>query len=314
MKKEDVETLLSPDGQPLDLGPIETWLEEIANAEELPDLAIGMCTLRFEEAAPALRAALARAGDGEKLSDQDAGLLFYGVHILGGARDTVSFQPLLRLLRRPIEELDDLLGDAITESLPKIVAGVFDGDESALFAAVLEPDIDEFVRVALLSAATFLTWDGRIDMAAMRAFLVQFETDRTAEREEYDWCGWQAAVATLGLRDLAPRVRAVFDAGLISDELMRFDDFEEDLRVAEENPKDINRFHLQGLGYIDDVIEALEWTRALGPADDGGDVSVDTLVEHMARQPAHNPMRDVGRNDPCPCGSGKKAKKCCIAT
>ena len=24
----------------------------------------------------------------------------------------------------------------------------------------------------------------------------------------------------------------------------------------------------------------------------------------------HNPYKDVGRNDPCPCGSGKKFKKC----
>jgi SEC-C motif len=23
-------------------------------------------------------------------------------------------------------------------------------------------------------------------------------------------------------------------------------------------------------------------------------------------------MKDVGRNDPCPCGSGKKFKKCCL--
>ena len=26
--------------------------------------------------------------------------------------------------------------------------------------------------------------------------------------------------------------------------------------------------------------------------------------------PAKNPLRDVGRNDPCPCGSQKKFKKC----
>jgi uncharacterized protein YecA (UPF0149 family) len=25
-----------------------------------------------------------------------------------------------------------------------------------------------------------------------------------------------------------------------------------------------------------------------------------------------NPHRHVGRNDPCPCGSGKKFKKCCL--
>ena len=29
--------------------------------------------------------------------------------------------------------------------------------------------------------------------------------------------------------------------------------------------------------------------------------------------PYVNPLRDVGRNDPCPCGSGKKFKKCCMA-
>jgi len=28
--------------------------------------------------------------------------------------------------------------------------------------------------------------------------------------------------------------------------------------------------------------------------------------------PATNPMRHVGRNDPCPCGSGRKYKKCCL--
>ena len=29
-----------------------------------------------------------------------------------------------------------------------------------------------------------------------------------------------------------------------------------------------------------------------------------------ADTPARNPLRDIGRNDPCPCGSGRKFKKC----
>jgi len=32
----------------------------------------------------------------------------------------------------------------------------------------------------------------------------------------------------------------------------------------------------------------------------------------FAADPVHNPLRHVGRNDPCPCGSGKKFKKCCL--
>ncbi len=31
---------------------------------------------------------------------------------------------------------------------------------------------------------------------------------------------------------------------------------------------------------------------------------------HHAQAPVRNPTRAVGRNDPCPCGSGQKFKKC----
>ncbi len=31
---------------------------------------------------------------------------------------------------------------------------------------------------------------------------------------------------------------------------------------------------------------------------------------HHEARPARNALRDVGRNDPCPCGSGRKFKKC----
>ena len=31
---------------------------------------------------------------------------------------------------------------------------------------------------------------------------------------------------------------------------------------------------------------------------------------HGNHEPVRNPLKDVGRNDPCPCGSQKKYKKC----
>lgn len=44
-------------------------------------------------------------------------------------------------------------------------------------------------------------------------------------------------------------------------------------------------------------------------ADDG---FLPPLSGFPAGETAENPYRDVGRNDPCPCGSGKKFKKCCL--
>jgi uncharacterized protein YecA (UPF0149 family) len=31
---------------------------------------------------------------------------------------------------------------------------------------------------------------------------------------------------------------------------------------------------------------------------------------HAHQEPVRNALKDVGRNDPCPCGSSKKFKKC----
>jgi len=37
------------------------------------------------------------------------------------------------------------------------------------------------------------------------------------------------------------------------------------------------------------------------------------LVFLQSKQPAATSTRLAGRNDPCPCGSGKKYKQCCAA-
>ena len=48
---------------------------------------------------------------------------------------------------------------------------------------------------------------------------------------------------------------------------------------------------------------------------EGRFVDLDAIEDRPAAdgRPYLNPLRDVGRNDPCPCGSGKKYKKCCLA-
>ena len=39
----------------------------------------------------------------------------------------------------------------------------------------------------------------------------------------------------------------------------------------------------------------------------------DENSQQAAPVPIHRSEPKIGRNDPCPCGSGKKYKKCCLA-
>ena len=43
--------------------------------------------------------------------------------------------------------------------------------------------------------------------------------------------------------------------------------------------------------------------------DDLKDIAAD-VIEKMSTEPAHS--EKIGRNDPCPCGSGLKYKRCCM--
>jgi uncharacterized protein len=313
MKKEQLEAILGDGENTPDLGPIENYLHAVATERKLPKLAVGICTLRIEEAAPKLRAVLLHAADGEVLPDDDSLLLFRGLHILGAARDREACQPLLRLLRRPQEELDDLLGDAITESMAKIVTGVFDGDIDTLFALMVDRSIDEFIREALFGAVTFLSWERRIPRDRFREFLIQFYEERPAEDGDQAWAGWLQAIALLGLRDLVPLVDGAFREDRIPEDWNDRPQFEEDLAAAERAPDDIDRFTQANLGYIEDVLVSLDWARGSEDVfdEDGEDAPWADFA--YPSEPVRNPWRHVGRNDPCPCGSGKKFKKCCLA-
>jgi hypothetical protein len=290
----------------LDGVSIEEQLRAVATAPRLPDLAIGLCTVGIEQSGPVLLAVLERAAGGEVLSEDEERTLFRGVYILGGARYTQACGALLRLIRLPGEELDRLFGDALTEDMARVVAGVFDGDADALFQVVTDSSVDEFARNILLGAATFLTWEGGIRRDRMREFLVRFHEERPAPDGDMVWAGWLMAIALLGLRDLAPLVHGAW--ARLPWRLMEREHFEADLAAAEQRPNDIERFRKNSLGLIDDVLEALQWT------DAEPEEKKPWVAQPLpSKVPAVNPFRHVGRNDPCPCGSGKKAKKCCLA-
>ena len=305
--------------------PIEPYVEELATSIELPRFAIVLCTIRYADSGPFLRAALERAASGGLTGKDDERLFMRALFIVGSRRDPLGFEPLLRLLRRPQDEVEHLLGDAASGHLPSIAAGVFNGDTDALFDAMTDLQLEEVIRDSLLAAATFLTWDGRIDRERMIAFLRRFDAERLAPDDDLAWAGWANAVAFLGLRELEPIVLAALDRGSIPGTLLGRDEFVEELERAEQAPDDIQRFKDALLGYIDDVVVALEDYKPIDDSDDDDDVlDLDVLDDlrmptgerfplNLPGEPAVNPWRHVGRNDPCPCGSGKKAKRCCLA-
>ena len=145
----------------------------------------------------------------EKLDQPSDRLLVRGIHILGAARCSTIYRPLIDFLRGPEDIIEDL-GDATTETVSQILAGVFDGDSSLLKGLITDVKADEYVRNAAFGALAFLTFEDRIARDDTADFLRRFAEEDTSPAASLAWDGWMAAVGLLGLDELTPRVLAAF--------------------------------------------------------------------------------------------------------
>ena len=290
-------------------------VEAMANATEIPIEAIGLTLLTPDAVAPDLLAAIARAMDAPELTQQDINIVYYGVYTLG-ARRVPGLQPiLLRLLRQPDDRLDWLLGPVYIEPLPGIMAGAFDGDAQALFDLVCDVRADEMVRMMAFGVIAFLTWNGRISAETTRGFVRHYDASRLIPEGDLGWNGWEIAIELLGWEEFAPLVEAAYADGRLDTGMSELRLFREGIAAAAKAaPGDGARFHAQGYDYIEDALVAIDvGAPLLSEATDKASDEEEADWAAGPSVPRRNPLRHVGRNDPCPCGSGKKYKKCCLA-
>jgi Protein of unknown function (DUF1186)/SEC-C motif len=240
--------------------------------------------------------------------------LFFIFHLLGDWREKSAYRPLARLLRCSRDDVDEIFGDFITETTHRVMAAVFDGDPGPLYDVILDPKADEFIRSRMLEVIAMVTLRGEMPRAEAARFLRMCYDKINPQEECWVWQGWQSAIALLCLVELKPLVKDAFARGLISIGWLRFEDFEEDLQLAVADPAALPNRWRGEFDLFGDTIEELSGWYCFRPED------TRRREREEARRSAFssdvgtvvNPYRKIGRNDLCPCGSGRKFKKCCL--
>jgi yecA family protein len=245
--------------------PVAAVIQELEAAEYRPDAVLRRAVVHADGIAPAVIALVEKAAEGIYLLPKQQRLFFWGLHVVAAARCTTLYQPLLRLLRLDrAEYLDVLFGNALTESLPRVIISVFDGDATPLFELCSQKSADEYLRWGVFEAIARLTSDGAIPRPMTVEFLSRFERENLADPGEAAWEGWQDAIALLGVEELRDRVRATW-----RDE--RSPSEPSDQEIIEEwfarslAPSDPELFDCDGRKPIDDPAEALAWTASESP-------------------------------------------------
>lgn len=285
---------------------------ELSYFEGLPGAALKAASERRHELVRLFLDEFARAVDAPKEIDQDSQLLFFAFHLLGEWRETSAHRPLARFLRVDPDVLEVVLGDATTETAHRVMASVFDGDPQPLFDIILDAKADQFARSRMCEVLAMLAIDGRLPRGDAIAFLSDVYPSLKNEEGNAVLDGWQTSIAFLGAAELTPLVREAFETELIPPFITTFDWFEKDLASALANPdrpwaRKGSEYELWG----NTADEFANWS-GFQPRPAGSRSRDVAPVWQAPDQPYVNPLRGVGRNDLCPCGSGKKYKICCL--
>jgi hypothetical protein len=289
-------------------------LHELTNAAGLPKEALKAATAQREEMLPLFIEEIEAFLALKPAAREKPTPLFFIFHLLGEWREKAANRPLARLLRLPHREVDRIFGDGITTTSHRVMAAVFDGDPEPLHDIILDPTADEFIRAGMCETLAMVTMCGELDRALAGRFLRDAFIEMRPQAQNYVWVGWQSAIAMLGMSDLTILVKKAFDRGFIDSHILGFDHFEEDLRRGIECPDEPRRLDDRDCTLFGDTIEELSGWYCFSEQyrADQEQWRRQAEVNRARSQRLENPFKGVGRNDPCPCGSGKKFKKCCL--
>lgn len=247
-----------------------------------------------------------------ELVDEDRFFPIYVVYLLAQFREKRAWKPLLEILALPSEIPDQLFGDSITEGMGNILASLYDGSEKELRDLIENPNADEYVRGATgIDAYLTLLATGQIDIESVEAYFGELLGNRLERKHSFVWDALTTACGNLGLVSLLPAIENAFSEGYCDP---CFNGLKHIKKTIESGGSDDWRSNAK---LINDTISELSGWACFEPKPKNTKPTASSLKDplpSLSSFRASQPSRvepAAGRNDPCPCGSGKKYKKCC---
>jgi hypothetical protein len=238
-------------------------------------------------------------------------LPIYAMYLLAQFRDQRAYPLIINLCKLPHRELDRLLGDLITEGLPRVIASVFDGNIEPIKSVIENESLDPFVRGSALRSLSILVYEGLIPRADVISYMADLFRERLEKKPSHIWDELASEAVDLYAISLIENIRGGYEAGLLSPGYMNMEDVARSFAMLEEDV--LARSKKNGGGLIYDVVKEMGWWACFRSGKTLRQKPNDERLQSKINIP-ETVMRSqdkIGRNDPCPCGSGKKYKKCC---
>src|SRR5262245_21489281 len=285
------------------------------------------------EVTPLLLNALERAADDpEDVLEAGDDSYIYAMFLLAQFREKRAYPLIIKLASHPPELVDDLLGDIPTEDLANVLASVSTGDMGPIAGLAENSAAEEFARAAAIRSWLALVVSGDRSREEAMAYYKGLFEGGLEDRNEVVWSELVDASNDLFPEEVYDHIKKAYDDGLVDEYIVHPDWVDEQMVTGKEVVladlpewnhlvEDVTiemRAWFENREYGDESADDEDWRE-----DDEWDEEDEVDADFWRRSalngnnfPLNEPYRapeKTGRNDLCPCGSGKKYKKCCGA-
>ena len=198
------------------------------------------------------------------------------------------------------------------------------GELAGIHALIENEAADQWVRGAAVSCLVTLVAAGQKSRDEVVSYFARLFRGQLERKWSNVWDSLVSCSSELYPAELLDDIKRAYAEGLVDSGYLGLDDVKRDLALGKERVlarlADDSHWCL-----VEDTVEEMEWWACfqeeepeLGPPDavpvlkksgpDKSAVFSPGVVSQVQRT-----APKIGRNDPCPCGSGKKYKKCCGA-
>ncbi len=261
-----------------------------------PRQALKEAMARREQVTPVLLQILEEAAHNiEDIYEQEDYMAhIYAMFLLAQFREKRAYPLVVDFFSAPGDISLEATGDVVTEYLDRILTSVCCGDASLIKRLAENEAADEYVRNAALESLVCMVATGQMRREDVLAYYKGlFESDLSKQPSHF-WDGLVSCCTDLYPEEAYPQIKQAFEEDLIDEWVIDLDFVDERLALGREEV--LGRLQDNRYKLIEDTIGELESWACFQPP---------VLPQPTVRK------KKVGRNEPCPCGSGKKYKKCC---
>jgi len=279
---------------------------------EVPSDALDFVRAHWDEAEPILLAEIGKKLEVPAAEDDDA-LFLYAIHLCAEMRCAEAFPFFVQIARLPNLLLDNVMGGILTETFPQMLATACNGRVDDIKALIEDPALNDYARGSAMRALAGLVVDVELDQAALADYCIDLLSDKLERCASNAWDTTIDTACEIKAPGALPLIKAAYERGLADPGMADL----EYVVAQYERPGDVSlaqiREHVRPFRSAEAEMSFFvgNWGKDEGDSDD---LELLEILDERKKtvRPPREKRPSVGRNAPCPCGSGKKYKKCCL--